>query len=230
MKAGGRRVLYGCNYRAKRGATICGNAVLIKQEKLDRVVLDAIAEALDERLLERAIEKAVAKLGQRRHAAPGRRAEAERELADVEARLQRGVDALLAGTAVADELRVRLAAEKERKAALTAELAALRAPRGQHGPAVAAPLLAALCASARGIRAVLGQDIPRTRQILRRLLVGRLDCRAFNEGGRVGYRFIGRGSYAELAPETSRRMFVVTPAGFATVGAPRNVLGNFRVA
>ena len=124
MKAGGRRVLYGCNYRAKRGATICGNAVLIKQEKLDRVVLDAIAEALDERLLERAIEKAVAKLGQRRHAAPGRRAEAERELADVEARLQRGVDALLAGTAVADELRVRLAAEKERKAALTAELAA----------------------------------------------------------------------------------------------------------
>src|SRR2546428_87568 len=75
---------------------------------------------------------------------------------------QRGLDALLAGTAVAGELRARLATEKERKAALTAELAAIRAPRGQHGPAVAAPLLAALRASARHIRAVLGQDIPRT--------------------------------------------------------------------
>src|SRR2546426_7423811 len=124
---------------------------------------------------------------------------------------QRGLDALLAGTAVADELRARLATEKERKAALTAELAAIRAPRGQHGLAVAAPVLAALRASARDIRAVLGQDIPRTRQILRRLLVGRLDCRAFNEGGRVGYRFTGRGSYAELAPGAPLRMSVVTP-------------------
>src|SRR5207245_10348506 len=128
---------------------------------------------------------------------------------------QRGVDALLAGTAVADELGARLATEKERKAALTAELAAIRAPRGQHGPAVAAPLLAALRASARHIRAVLGQDIPRTRQILRRLLVGRLDCSAFNEGGRVGYRFAGRGSYAKLAPEASRHVAVVAAAGVA---------------
>src|SRR2546427_10684353 len=143
---------------------------------------------------------------------------------------QRGLDALLAGTAVADELRARLATEKERKAALTAELAAIRAPRGRHGPAVAAPLLAALRASARHIRAVLGRTSPGPRQILRRLLVGRLDCSAFNEGGRVGYRFAGRGSYAELAPETSRHMSVVTPAGFATVRAHRHVLGTFRVA
>ena len=42
--------------------------------------------------------------------------------------------------------------------------------------------------------------IPRTRQILRKLLVGGLECRAFDEGGRVGYRFTGQGSYAELLP------------------------------
>jgi site-specific DNA recombinase len=213
MKAGGRRILYGCNYHAKRGNTVCGNAVLIKQEKLDKVVLDAIAEALDERLLERAVERAIAKLTQRRQAAPRRCAEVERELADVEARIQRGLDALLAGTAAADELRFRLASEKDRKAALAAELATLKDSRaGRAGPNE--QVLKALRASARDIRAVLGRDIRRTRQILRRLLVGRLECRAFNEGGRIGYRFTGRGSYAELSPVVERRMSVVTPAGF----------------
>jgi len=87
------------------------------------------------------------------------------------------------------------------------------------------------CAPARGTsERCSARTSPGPRQILRRLLVGRLDCSAFNEGGRVGYRFAGRGSYAELAPETSRHMSVVTPAGFATVGAHRHVLGTFRVA
>ena len=61
---------------------------------------------------------------------------------------------------------------------------------------------------------LLGRDIPRTRQILRRLLVGRLECTAFNKGGRRGYRFTGQGSYAELLPGKLRSTLVVTPAGF----------------
>ena len=52
----------------------------------------------------------------------------------------------------------------------------------------------------RDVRTVLGRDIPRTRQILRKLLVGRLECRAFEEGDRIGYRFTGQGSLAELLP------------------------------
>ena len=35
--------------------------------------------------------------------------------------------------------------------------------------------------------------------ILRQLLVGRVDCEAFDEGTRVGYRFKARGSYANAA-------------------------------
>jgi hypothetical protein len=36
--------------------------------------------------------------------------------------------------------------------------------------------------------------------ILQKLLVGRLECQAFEEGARVGYRFTGKGSLAELLP------------------------------
>src|SRR5262245_65052587 len=68
------------------------------------------------------------------------------------------------------------------------------------------------------MRGLLGQDIQRSRQILRKLLVGRLECRAFDEGEgetrRVGYRFTGRGTYAPLLPAGLSTPEVVTPAGF----------------
>jgi hypothetical protein len=70
-------------------------------EKKDKAGL----EALDERILERAVEKAAGRVAQRRVAAPDRRAHLERELAEVEARLQRGLDALPPGAEAADELR-----------------------------------------------------------------------------------------------------------------------------
>jgi site-specific DNA recombinase len=201
MKSGERRALYGCMYHHKRGAKVCRNPILIRQERrLDRVVLEAIAEALDERILERAVEKAAAKLSGRRRAVPERRAQLERDLADVEARIQRGLEALLAGTEAADELRARLKVEKDRKAALAAELEALRKGRNVVAELDDKRLLQELRARVRDVRMVLGQDIPRTRQILRKLLVGRLECRAFDEGGRIGYRFTGQGSYTELMP------------------------------
>jgi len=60
------------------------------------------------------------------------------------------------------------------------------------------------------VRALLGHDIPRARQILRKLLVGCLECRAFDEGVRYGYSFTGQGSYAELLPAKLSTL-VVTP-------------------
>ena len=92
-----RGLFYGCSYNHKRGPAVCKNRVLIRQDKLDQVVLDAIAEALDERILERAVEKATARLMRLRRSAPDRRAQVERDLAEVDARIQRGLDALLTG-------------------------------------------------------------------------------------------------------------------------------------
>jgi len=52
-----------------------------------------------------------------------------------------------------------------------------------------------------------------TRQVLRWLLVGRLECEAFDEGQRVGYRFKAWGSYAPLLPVALSTPEMVTPGG-----------------
>jgi DNA invertase Pin-like site-specific DNA recombinase len=40
-RAGQRGRFYGCNYNHKRGAKVCANGLLIRQDRLDQVVLDA---------------------------------------------------------------------------------------------------------------------------------------------------------------------------------------------
>ena len=84
-----------------------------------------------------------------------------------------------------------------------------------------------------------------TRQILRKLLVGRLVCQPFDEAGRRGYRFTGTVTYERLLPagqvvtlrrnpepencapsagETTSRPYVVTPAGFEPAFTVRHAL------
>ena len=50
---------YGCAYHRKCGTTICQNALRIKQDVLDEVVLGALYGLLDVKLLEEAVEKAL---------------------------------------------------------------------------------------------------------------------------------------------------------------------------
>jgi len=117
-------------------------------------------------------------------------------------------------------LRAELQAAEQRKKALVAELEALT---GRKQPAASLDverLRRELRRHVAEIRTLLGQDIPRTRQILRRLLVGRLDCEAFDEGTRVGYRFKAKGSYAPLLPAGLTTPEVVTPGGFCERWAP----------
>ncbi|MGH7332709.1 MAG: hypothetical protein ACREKS_08185 [Candidatus Rokuibacteriota bacterium] len=64
------------------------------------------------------------------------------------------------------------------------------------------------------VRGLLGANMPTSRQILRRLLVGRLTCQAFEDGQRRGYRFTGQGLYASILPVNLTTPEVVTPAGF----------------
>src|SRR5436853_80412 len=53
---------YACLDNRRRGKAICANPVALRQEILDRKILDAIAEVLQPEVLERAVEKALAKL------------------------------------------------------------------------------------------------------------------------------------------------------------------------
>jgi hypothetical protein len=173
-----------------------------------------IAEALDERLLVRAVEKAVERLVGRRRAASDRRQEQQRDLADAEARIQRGLDALLTGIDAVDELRARLEIEKWRKAALAAELEALTGRRRDAALLDERRLRQELRERVADVRCLLAQGTPQARQILRKLLVGRLDVAAFDDGHRRGYRFTGQGSYAPILPVSLSTTNVVTPAGF----------------
>ena len=122
------------------------------------------------------------------------------------------VDEIARGYAT-DTLRAELQAAEQRKRALVGELEAMPGRRQATASLDVERLRCELVRHAREVRTLLGQDVPRARQILRRLLVGRLECETFDDGRQVGYRFKARGSYASLLPAALTPQ-VVTPAGF----------------
>ena len=72
-------------------------------------------------------------------------------------------------------------------------------------------LRADLRARVADLDAFLGRHVAQSRQVLRKLLDGRLTCVPFEEEGGRGYRFTAAGSYDRLL---ARPLSVVTPAGF----------------
>jgi hypothetical protein len=130
----------------------------------------------------------------------------------IEARVGRLVDEIARGYAT-DALRGQLQAEEQRKRALRTELESLASLTPAATPD-AGQLRGQLARQAADVRALLGKNIPQTRQILRKLLVGRLTCEPFEEGERRGYRFTGQGSYAPILAGEALPTVVVTPAGF----------------
>ena len=97
-RADERGRFYGCNYNHKRGAKVCANHILIRQDRLDQVVLDAITEALDERIIERAVEKALQRLRRQPDRAKDRREAIKSELPLLEARMRTVVDEIARAT------------------------------------------------------------------------------------------------------------------------------------
>jgi hypothetical protein len=206
-----RKAFYGCDRYHKRGPTICPNSLLIRQERLDQVLLQAIADALDERILTQAVEKALERLRNGQDRLLNERTTIERELSLLETQIRHLLDAAARGEAT-DSLLARLKAEDARKKALAAELQALQA-------SIVASLDSKrlgreLTARTADVKGLLGRHLPQTRQILRKLIVGRLTCEAFEVDGQRGYRFTGQGTYQSLLPGKLLPTVVVTPAGF----------------
>lgn len=181
---------YGCSTHQVRGAAACHNDVLIPQAVLDRALLDALAEVLDERVLEAAVDRALARLhaGQERHRA--RRAPLERDLAQVQHRLDRSLDAFLNGAGTMPEIRAKVEADRQRRDALAAELAALDAAHAALDPE---RIKRELRAYAADVRALLAANVQQARAALRELLAGRcIDVEPVTHvGGRRGFRFKG---------------------------------------
>jgi site-specific DNA recombinase len=189
---------YGCNYHLKRGPAVCTNDVVIRQERLDAVVLGALAGAIDERLIARAMALALERAQQRRAAAPDQRAALGRERAAITTTMRHVLDAVKSGRAT-DTLLAELAAQEARAKAIDQQLAALDAQR--HPVSLDSKRLAArLQELGRDVRSVLAQGAPDARRLLlQRVLNGRrVACEPFREPDQRGYRFRATGSYAGM--------------------------------
>jgi hypothetical protein len=151
----------------------------------DRAILGAIGVALDPALVTGTMEKALARLTQRGRARVERRAQVERELAQVQQRLDRLIGALAGGVSPADAIKTLLSTEKARKTALSADLARLeRLAEGrelQHRPDRSA---AARPGQRRGRRA--SQASVQAWQMLRKILADKIELEPVGSGRQPG--------------------------------------------
>jgi DNA invertase Pin-like site-specific DNA recombinase len=208
-----RTRFYGCAYHHQRGTTVCRNGLLIKQTILDHAVLAALAAALDEQLIARAVDLALARLRSGREQTLDRRAQIERELSLIEAKIAKLGDAIGAGRAIETLLGL-LEVEEARKKTLVHELSRLpeidkvtSLDTGRWTKAVAAKVA--------DVRGLLGQHVPQAREMLRKLVDGRLACTPYEKkNGQKGYRFTGRVTYRRLLQPDVQAM-VVAPTGFS---------------
>ena len=197
--AGARRSVphYACLDSNRRGKAICINRVALRQDLLDRAILRAIGDTLDPAVLSGAVEKALARLGKRQRVHIERRAQIERELAQVQQRLDRLVDALADGSLPADEIKTRLSAEKARKTALTADVT--RFERLANVATVRVDQIAdQLRARISDVAGLLGRQTVQARQMLRKVLADKIELEPVGSGRQRGYKFRGALSLERL--------------------------------
>jgi len=179
-----------------RGATICGNAVQLQQNVLEQALLSALSDALDERLVAAAVDRALVKLRSDHATQPDRRMAIERELSLIEAKERNLVAAVSRGDAV-EPLLAALKAEGERKATLVRELTGLQEME-KVAAIDSARLQRELKAQAENVRGLLSKHVPQARQMLRKLINGRLVVTPIERNGRKGFQFEGQGTYGKL--------------------------------
>lgn len=191
-----RARFYGCSYNHKRGSAICSNGIQIKQDVLDHAILEAIAEILDERTVEAAVEIALERLrtGQERHL--DRRTAIERELSLIDAR-ERHLTAAIARGDDMDPLLASLKAEGTRKKALVRELEGL-ADVEKVASLDAHRIKRHLKSRVSDAKDLMTGKVPQVRQMIRKLLVDRLEFTPVVEKGEKGYRFTGEGSFGQF--------------------------------
>ena len=200
----GQRVIarkYGCSTNQNRGDAACANRTRLRQEILDQALLNAVGKLLDVGLLEDAVDRAVEHLQAGHVLDSTRRAQVERELAQVQQRFDRLLDALGEGNVPREELVVRMNSEKTRKDALLGERAGLERVAA-FATLDRSRLKAELVARAADVRTLLGQHVPQARQMLRKLLRDSVQMTPVVENGRRGYHFEGRLVYDGLLSGT----------------------------
>ncbi len=190
------RTYYACVYHHNRGRTVCTNNLRISEEALDSAILHALNEVIDEQVLEQAVEHALAQLRAGQVDLPDRRTAIQRELSLTTARLKNLVNAVANGSQ-SEEVYGALKVEEERKKVLTAQLAEF-ANLDKLASLDAKRLARRAWEKLADVRGLLGKHTPQARQMLRKLLDGRIRCTPFEEDGVRGYRYQATGTYGRL--------------------------------
>lgn len=193
------RNFYMCVYHHNRGPEVCGNDLRITQGVLDSAVLHALISALDERVLAEAVQRALTEIRAGHTKFPDERLAIERHLSLVEARLRHLVEAVATGRST-DAIFDELGKEEAAKKTLAAQLASLT-QRASLTSLDGKRIERALVERVADVKGLLGRHVPQTRQMLRKLISGRIQCAPFNDTRGRGYNLAATGTYAGLLSE-----------------------------
>ncbi len=194
-KQDGKNV-YTCAYYHGRGRAVCTNDLRINQGILDSAVLHALHQVLDEKILAEAVQQALAKIRADQTMFPDERLALDRQLSLIDSRERALVEAIASGHAtpiVYRELKQEDAA-KNRCTARLAELDQLVRVTSLDAKRIERALLD----RAADVKALLGRHIPQARQMLRKLIEGRIVCTPFDDARGRGYLLTATGTYAGL--------------------------------
>ena len=188
--------VYTCAYYHGRGKAVCTNDLRINQGILDSAVLHALNRILDDRMLEEAVARALQTIRAGQAKFPDERVAIERQLSLIEARLRHLVEAVATGRGtdvVFNELQKEEAAKNGLISRLTNlnQLTALSSLDGKR-------MERALAERVADVKGVLGRNIPQSRQVLRKLIPGRIVCTPFDDVRGRGYTLAATGTYAGL--------------------------------
>jgi hypothetical protein len=183
-----------------------------------------------------AVDKALEKLGDAKGDQLARREHLERQISAAQARLGRLIEALIGGGSGLETLVAEMKAEEERKKALQAELDGL-GEADRIGALDRDAVRLDLEERMQDVRALLGRHTTQARQMLRKLLDGKIVAEPLVDGDRKGYRLSGRLNVGRLlqrdvfvalqaanSPSDLNSRMVVAPTGFEPVLQVRHAL------
>ncbi len=197
-KVHGKNV-YMCAYHHGRGRAVCTNDLRIRQGVLDSAVLHALNQVLDEKVLAEAVKRALATIRAGQATFPDERLAIERQLSLIDARERALVEAVASGRAT-DAIYTELQQEDGAKKRLTAQLARMD-QLARVTSLDAKRIERALLERTADVKALLGRHVPQARQMLRKLIEGRIVCTPFQDVRGRGYTLTATGTYAGLLSE-----------------------------
>jgi hypothetical protein len=192
-----RKYVYACSHNLFRGRAVCSNNLWAPMELADREILGAIGrDLLRPQVVSAALVQALEILRPSTEANDQRRAELESERTKLDQEIARLTEAVAAGEAMVPLLAA-IRTKDRRRADVAAELATLDRVAAMGGPELAA-LHDTLQGHLSDWQGLLRAAPVQGRQILRKLLVGRVTFTPRTEGTERYYEYVGEATLGRL--------------------------------